>query len=72
MGDDRKQLECRVVITHEPLGMFSLGMYDPLNTKYAPLGRHPKKDIAKIVRDLKHRMERERHLVTFSEITGPR
>lgn len=68
-----KQLECRVVITHERDGRtFALGMYDPLNTRYEPLGRHPVRNIDRIVRDLKVRMERERHLVTFSEVTAPR
>ena len=67
-----KQLECRIVITHVPVMSFELGMWDPLNTKYAPLGKHPTKDIEKIVGDLKVRMEKERHIVTFSEVTGPR
>lgn len=67
----RKQMECRIVITNW-CGVFDLGMYDPVTMRYEPLGRHPKRDRERIVRDLKHRMEQERHLVTFSEVTGPR
>lgn len=68
-----KQLECRIVITHHPSEYkFDLGMYDPVRSRYEPLGRHPTADIEKIVRDLRIRMERERHLVTFSEVTAPR
>lgn len=68
MGKQR-QLECRVVITNEG-GNFSLGMYDPLNTRYEKLGTHPVRDKDKIVRDLKNKIEREGHLVSFSELTG--
>lgn len=65
------QLECRIVITHFG-NEFALGMFDPITMRHEPLGKHPTKNIDKIVRDLKIRMERERHLVTFSELTGPR
>lgn len=51
---------------------FDLGMYDPVGMRYEALGRHPSEKIEKIVRDLRVRMEKERHLVTFSEISGPR
>jgi hypothetical protein len=47
-------------------------MWDPVNEKYVPLGTHPQGKIKRIVEDLKVRMEKERHLVSFSEITGPR
>ena len=66
-----KQLECRVVITHWG-GQFELGMFDPISGRYEFLGKHPMKDIERIVHDLKVRMEQERHRVTFSEIQGPR
>jgi hypothetical protein len=76
-------LECRIVITHWPpidnavghafrAPTFDLGIYDPVSGRYAPLGRHLLVHIDRIVRDLKVRIERERHLVTFSERTGPR
>lgn len=67
----QKQLECRIVITHWGR-TFSLGMFDPLSERHEPLGKHPTGDIERIVGDLRVRMERERHLVTFSEVTGPR
>ena len=66
-----KQLECRIIITHWGT-TFELGMYDPVSARCEPLGKHPTRHIERIVRDLQVRMERERHLVTFSEITGPR
>ena len=68
-----KQLECRIVITHDNRGgTFTLGMFDPLSLRYELLGNHPTKDIERIVGDLRVRMEKERHVVTFSEVTGPR
>ena len=68
-----RQLECRVVITHAPHGgSFSLGMYDPVSGRYEPLGTHPNGRMITVVRDLKERMEREGHLVSFSEMMGPR
>ncbi len=72
MAWERKQLECRIVITHVPVLQFELGMYDPLNMRYERLGTHPTKNIDRIVGDLKTRIERERHLLTFSELVGPR
>jgi hypothetical protein len=51
---------------------FSLGMYDPISSRYEPLGDHPQSNIDKVVRDLKVRMEREGHLVSFSEMQAPR
>jgi hypothetical protein len=69
--DEPRQMECRIVITHWGR-TFALGMYDPVSMRHEPLGRHPIEKIDKIVGDLKVRMEKERHLVTFSEISGPR
>ncbi len=66
-----RQLECRIVITHHAR-TFDLGMFDPVSGRHEPLGNHPVRDIDRIVRDLKHRMERERHRVTFSEVRAPR
>lgn len=51
---------------------FDLGMFDPVGERYEPLGKHPMAKADKIIGDLKVRMERERHRVTFSEVTGPR
>jgi hypothetical protein len=77
-----KQLECRIVITHEPVislsiyagpsKTFSLGMYDVLNERYVPLGKHDSRQIDKIVGDLRVSIERAGHRVTFSEVTAPR
>ena len=69
---DAKQMECRVVITHLSPTLFELGMMDPVSMRYEALGKHPTKDIEKVVGGLRTRMERERHLVTFSEVWGPR
>lgn len=66
-----KQLECRIIITHQD-HTFSLGMYDPVSMRYAPLGTHSIDKIEPIVRDLRIRMEKERHIVTFSEMSAPR
>ena len=66
-----KQLECRIVITHEG-DHFRLGMFDPQTGRHEPLGRHPVRDIDRIVGDLRARIEQERHLVTYSEVNGPR
>lgn len=66
-----KQLECRIVITHHGR-TFDLGMFDPVSMRHEPLGSHPTRDIDRIVRDLQVRMEREKHIVTFSEVHGPR
>lgn len=68
---EQRQLECRIVITHRG-HTFDLGMYDPVSMRYEALGSHSVKDISRIVGDLRVRMERERHIVSFSELTGPR
>ncbi len=70
-----KQLECRIVIIHkrpevDEIGAgrkFTLGMYDPLNNRYEPLGTHPTARIDKIVGDLKRSIEQAGHLLTFCE-----
>lgn len=69
-----KQLECRIVITHGVPGpdKFALGMFDPVSMRHEPLGSHPTWNIERVVRDLRVRMEKEGHRVTFSEVTGPR
>lgn len=67
------QLECRIVLTYWQFdGTFELGMFDPLAGRYEPLGRHPLAKADRIIGDLRVRIERERHRVTFSEVTGPR
>lgn len=68
-----KQLECRITITHALDGKtFEMGMLDPVSGRHEPLGRHPTSDIERIVGGLRTRIEREGHLLTFSEVTGPR
>ena len=65
------QLECRIVLTYWSRE-FEMGMFDPVSMRYESLGKHPMSKADKIVRDLKVRIEREKHRVTFSEVTGPR
>lgn len=64
-----KQLECRVVVLYRPDGKVDMGMYDPLNSRYEPLGTHgpDKRRIAEAIRGLKERIEREGHRVSFCE-----
>lgn len=64
-----KQLECRIVITHH-VNDFELGMYDPLNDRYEPLGKHPNYKVDKVVADLKRSIEQAGHRLTFCERTG--
>jgi hypothetical protein len=66
-----KQLECRIVIRYHG-STFSMGMADPLNDRYEPLGSHPYRDIDRVVGGLKERILREGHKLTFSEMRGPR
>lgn len=76
MGERRKQLECRIVLTHGHRADLKteMGMWDPLNERYVPLGAHGPRasDIDKAVLGLKENIEREGHLLTFSEVRGPR
>lgn len=68
-----QRLECRIIITHNSgAGTFDMGMYDPRAMRYEALGTHPVAKIDRIVGDLRARIEQERHVVTFSEVTGPR
>lgn len=71
MSTTGKRLECRIVLTWWGR-QFDMGMYDPISGKYEPLGRHPTDKAPKIIGDLRARIEQERHVVTFSEVTGPR
>lgn len=71
-----KQLECRIVLTHGHRTDLKteMGMWDPLNEKYVPLGAHGPRmaDIDSAVRGLKERILKEGHLLTFSDVRGPR
>lgn len=64
-------MECRILITHWG-SEFDLGMFDPISMRHEPLGRHKTDKIERIIGDLRIRMEREKHQVTFSEVSGPR
>lgn len=69
-----RQLECRIVLTHGHRGDLKteVGMYDPLNERYEPLGAHSPREVDSMVYGLKEKIEREGHLLTFSDATGPR
>lgn len=65
-----KQLECRIVITHGRRDRkVDVGMYDPLNDRYEPLGAHgpAQAEVDRMVEDLKTSIERAGHLLTFCE-----
>jgi hypothetical protein len=77
--DSRKpdrQLECRIVITHGHRVDLKteLGMYDPVGGRYVPLGAYGPNvcEVDQVVDYLKIGMERAGHLVTYSELRGPR
>ena len=58
-------MECR--ITLEATGYKTkVGMYDPKSGRHVPLGSYQGAELDKVVRDLRIRMEREGHTVTFS------
>lgn len=63
------QLECRISIIHLKNGKIRLGMVDPLNMRYEPLGEHgpDKREIDKVIENLKTSIIRAGHLLTFSE-----
>lgn len=61
-----EQLECRIVLRYRT-DNFRMGMYDPLNNRYEPLGEHPIRDAEKVIGGLKRAIEQQRHLLTFSE-----
>jgi hypothetical protein len=64
-----EQLECRIVVIHDRLACtFELGMFDPMTTRYAPLGKHPMypvREREKIIDGLKRRIEAEGHYLTW-------
>lgn len=70
------QLECRIVVTHGHRADLKteLGMYCPVTRRYEPLGAHGPtvRDIDEAIRGLRERIERERHLLTWSVLRGPR
>jgi hypothetical protein len=57
-------MECRIVLTSEG-SKTEMGMFDPVSGRYVPLGKHSPAVLDKVVRDLKTRMEKEGHLVSF-------
>lgn len=65
----KQQLECRIVLTFRKDKRVNVGMYDPLNHRYEPLGTHgpSTREVDKVVRDLKASIERAGHLLTFCE-----
>lgn len=67
--ENMERLECRVVIRYLPDGRIRLGAYDPRHFRYEPLGVHGPSvaDVDAAVRGLAQRIEREGHLLTFSE-----
>ncbi len=74
--DRKKRLECRIILTHGHRWDLKteVGMWDPLNDKYVSLGAHGPnmRELDKAVEGLKVRIEREGHLLTFSDVRGPR
>lgn len=68
---DKKQLECRVCVTYRGT-VFDLGMYDPVTGRHEPLGTHPRRDADRVIGDLRDRIAREGHRVSFSEVNGRR
>ena len=65
----QNQLECRIVIIHRRDLKIDLGMYDPLNMRFEPLGTHgpDQREIDRVILDLKSSIERAGHLLTFCE-----
>lgn len=63
------QLECRIVLTYRRDGRVDMGMYDPLNDRYEPLGTHGpvRREIDKAVLGLKRGIEQAGHRLTFCE-----
>jgi hypothetical protein len=66
-----KQLECRIVITRGKRADFKteVGMYDPYNDQYEPLGAHgpDRREVERVIANLKSRMEQAGHRVSFCE-----
>jgi hypothetical protein len=71
---DRKQLECRIVLTYRADRKVDVGMFDPVSMRYEPLGTHgpSQHEVDKMVRGLAERITREGHRLTFSEVSAPR
>lgn len=69
-----KQLECRVIITRRADQKIDLGMFDPLNVRYEPLGVHGpgERVIDKAVANLRDSIVRAGHSVSFSDVRAPR
>ena len=66
-----KKFEVRVIVTNRGC-TFDLGMYHPQGNRYEPLGTHRTEDKERVVRGLRERIEREGHVVSFSETDGKR
>ena len=68
-----QQLECRIVVTYgrQPGQKTGVGMYDPLSGRYEDLGSHGpgRREVEKVVSDLKASIERAGHRLTFCERT---
>lgn len=64
-----EQLECRIVIGYRPDKKIELGMYDPLNDRYEPLGTHgpSQREVDRVVLDLKKSIVKAGHRLTFCE-----
>ena len=73
---NRRPLECRIIVTYGNRvdRKVEVGMYCPVTRRYEPLGAHgPDQDtVDRVIRDLRVRIERERHDVTWSVMRGPR
>lgn len=67
-----KKLECRIVLRYHNDGRVVMGMYDPLNSKYEPLGTHgpSQREVDKAVAGLRTSIERAGHRLTFSEASA--
>ena len=66
MSERKRQLECRIVVIRHRHN-FEVGMYDPLNDRYEPLGKHRSDEVDRVVRNLKASIERAGHRLTFCE-----
>lgn len=66
-----RQLECRIVLLFHRDGRVDLGMYDPANRRYEPLGTHGPsvREVDRVVGDLKRSIECAGHLLTFCELS---
>ena len=68
----KKQLECRIIITGPRASDLKteVGMFDPLSMRYESLGAHgpSQREVDRMVIGLKERIEKEGHLLTFSQM----